>query len=485
MVGYLVIKHVANQSLLPDESRALSYFQHVIAPSLLNLDSGSFWSRTALQTCRQEDSLKHLIIAVSLADEQRMCSQGNFPNEGCRHLYHYGKALKLLSSQQKPEVWLILMASLLLCVHEDLQSRGFSALQHIKSGRTILRTYHQGQLLRSGSIHPTASSVQKELVLIFSKLERQTWEFDPETFNGLSLADLCRANPTSEFDTTHGQKLDSYKDKAFPSYTTKYTLQSTLFSWTTAFESLENANRWLYNLRPRCIASQAMAQPPATRFHIVPTITYQLNMWLESLHVFIRLASQTLSEEDYVTISVLRTFQLCLHILSQTFPFHSETLFDKHSHVLEHVIQKLPFYFDLTDIDLAPALWLGATKSRNPAYRRQAVDMLRRADQKPGACPGRGEILARAAEEIIKIEERDLGPVLSCSDVPEQNRMRVFGLELVDERDQLMVLFKKAPHDENAAFNAVAVGLEGINLKRGTDLRLEATLSFDWMALEA
>jgi len=211
---------------------------------------------------------------------------------GSRHLIHYGKALKLLSSPQQPEIWLILVASLLLCVYEDLQSRGLLALQHVTCGRKIMLNYGKQKLKTARSTQPCSSALMEELVPIFAKLERQTWNFDLETLNlssGLSLADLCWL----------GRRPDISRG-AFPvpSKITQPASPSTLFSWTTAFESLDYANRWLHSLRSRCIASRAMAQPPATRFQVVSAITYQLNMWLESLHVFVRLASQSLSRKD-------------------------------------------------------------------------------------------------------------------------------------------------------------------------------------------
>ncbi len=48
-----------------------------------------------------------------------------------------------------------------------------------------------------------------------------------------------------------------------------------------------------------------------------------------------------------------------------------------------------------------------------------------------------------------------------------------------------MVLFKGTPNDENAMFDAVAVGLDGVYMRKKANLKLGGPLSFDWMALEA
>lgn len=166
VAGYLLLQHVSEITFPPEEVRALQYFQQVTALSLLNLDSGIFWSSTLIQVCRQEDCLRHLLLAVSILDEQQATSGRDVSNT--RHLHHYGKALRLLS-RPRPEVWTLLIASLLLCVFEDLRSRGFSALQHITSARAIL----QGQLSSSGAYYSMTWPLIQELIPIFSKLERQ------------------------------------------------------------------------------------------------------------------------------------------------------------------------------------------------------------------------------------------------------------------------------------------------------------------------
>lgn len=478
VAGYLVVRHVSEFVLPPEEFRALQYFQQVTTLSLLNLDSGTFWSNTVLQVCRQEECLRHLLLAVGILDEQQSSSRMIMSDS--RYLHHYGKALKLLSRPQ-PETWPLLIASLLLCVFEDFRSRGFSALQHIISGRTILRAYYQGRLSSSDVHASTTRSMVQELMPIFSKLERQTWEFDPETLpprESLSLADLCRREVSSESGSAR-------EDPEKPDRSTnRYAVPTTLFSQKVTFQSLDHANDYLYLLRPRCIASRAMTHPPATRFHVVPSITHELNVWLDSLHKFVSTSSQNLSLEEVATIRTLRTLHLCLNIMSQTFPFHSEIVFDNHSHVLEHIIRTLPYSFDRVTIDLAPALWLGATKSRNSEYRRSAVNMLRRTDEKPGACFGRGEMLARAAEMVIKLEENGLGDVVSCSDVPEEHRIRVMSLNLKVKGEgvqEMTMWFGRSPYKDNA-LEKMTIDITNPDERRINFIQLDAVLAFDWKA---
>jgi hypothetical protein len=215
---------------------------------------------------------------------------------------------------------------------------------------------------------------------------------------------------------------------------------------------------------------------------MVPSITNELNIWLDSLHIFMRTSPLKSWKEDLTTVRTLRTLHLCLNIMSQTFPFHNETHFDNHAHVLEQIIRTIPYSFDLTSIDLTPALWLGATKSRNPEYRRSAVSMLRRTDEKPGACFGRGEMLARSAEKVIEIEEKGLTDVLSCSDVPEEHRVRVMGLSAEDYSKVMTIWFRRTPFKDDTLERA-NIDIPDQYRRQTQPMQLDAVLAFDWKAI--
>lgn len=103
-----------------EERRSFEHFVRYTAPGLVSLDSAMFWNMTVLQACHKEPSLRHLLVAVSMLDEQRHRQSGTANYFESSHLRHYGKGLALLSRRIDPEIWLVLVASLVLCVFEDL-----------------------------------------------------------------------------------------------------------------------------------------------------------------------------------------------------------------------------------------------------------------------------------------------------------------------------------------------------------------------------
>ena len=108
--------------------------------------------------------------------------------------------------------------------------------------------------------------------------------------------------------------------------------------------------------------------------------------------------------------------------------------------------------------------------------------MLRRTDEKPGACFGRGEMLARSAEKVIEIEEKGLTDVLSCSDVPEEHRVRVMGLSAEDYSKVMTIWFRRTPFKDDTLERA-NIDIPDQYRRQTQPMQLDAVLAFDWKAI--
>lgn len=377
---------------------AYSFFVGVSAPGLVNFGSYSFWNRLVLQASFQEISIKHLIIAVSTLDMQQR-SHSKSPQDEPLYVLHYGKALQQLSKAQNPDISVILIACLLFIVCDDMVQNQQSALQHIFAARGILEEYHK---MPKAEYHDTV----EELAPIFQRLSLQTGELDQQTLPYHTRWPYC-------------QQLKGFTKPSV--FEHDYFQARSVFE---GYQTIDDASICLRQLVPSCLAPQPPWKAPASRFHVVPNVTAQLNQWLSYFDSMCGKMSAKEAAAQRISLHLLRTYHLCLNIMSRCAPFGEESLYDQYMGQLEHVVIKNGFFLtynsgeipDMEERVLCP-LFFVATHYRNVSVRRTAIGHLRR-------CGWSGIRLATVAEEIVKLEERGCEDAIVAADIPENRRIR-------------------------------------------------------------
>ena len=381
---------------IPD---ALRYFTEVTAPALINHDSHYLWNCLVLQASYQDESIKHLLVAVSALD-QRQRSRGEPLQHRVVHQYHYSKALQILASCSNLDTGVILTACLLCVICDELQQNRFSALQHIIAGRNIL-----GDYCNQHSSTQYSTTVE-ELGPIFRRLELQTGELDQET-----LPLHIRWPYSSQRPASPGPNLPKSVLGRRPPL-------------SYGFLNVSTAGKCLQALASSCMKPRPETPPPATVFHVVPDVTTQLNEWLSHFESTCSRLDAKQATADMTRIHVLRMYHLCLSIMSRCAPFDDEMLYDQHLSQLEHIIVKATIMLSTDNSGslaekLLPAIFFVAAHYRDVTFRMRALSTLRQ-------CGWEGIRLATIAEQIMEIEGTGYADAIVAADIPWTNRIRAF-----------------------------------------------------------
>lgn len=425
----VVMEHPVPSKCDHEVVASFQFFVQVCAPSLLNFGSQRFWNELVLQACFVDESIKHLIIAASRLGWHRVIEEDaeeRPPENDTLFLSHYGKALKLLSQARDPDPAFLLMACLLLILCDEFRHNAFAALQHIIAGRNILATYEPKSVVRE-------DTAIREIGLIFAKLETQTGELYsqvrplPHTWPSFAQRRSWLEGDIQHFATPLDNK-DDHKD----------------------FKSIDKAAQSLQAIAVECMSHQIPGPPPSTRFHTVPTLTNQLNSWLDQ-YILLERSMRSLSSSVIVTsLYLLRNYHMCITLLSRCEPFGQEAAFDSYAGNFEHIMVTAGFLIRTTKIRIIPILFFVATRYRNASIRRRAIEMLKQ-------CGLDGQILAKIALKVVRIEEKVVGNPIVCSDIPESARIRLINLVFDTDGAAYVLRFKRKPYGDDTAVETISI----------------------------
>lgn len=392
-----------------DAGIACQYFHEVCAPALVNYGSASFWNCLVLQASHNDASLKHLVIAVSQLDLQLRQSD---PSNMVHFHSHYGKGLRLIAQGQNPDAASLLIACLLLILCDELQQNHFSALQHLVAGRKILTAYHPCSASR------IRNTVIDEIGPIFSKLESATGEFQKH----LIPAQFRKSNwdPSDHPYTDDIHHLSCLRHLC-------------------PFNSIDQAACALQVLASDCTRSRVQGIAPRTRFHVVTSLTGNLNYWHARFKAFGINMPRVATSKVSMDMNLLRIYNLCLHVISRCAPFGQELAFDGHSENIELVMVSCDLLIAHTlTTRYLPPLFFVATRYRSVSFRRRAIKSLR-------MCGPDGQLLAYIATRIMRVEEKGISEPIVCSDIPETNRVQIQSITLDSSTQSYTLYFRRYP----------------------------------------
>ena len=392
---------------------AFQYFYEVCAPALVNHGSGDFWNKLVLQACHAEESIKHLVIAASrleIVDQPANTQTISDP----QFLWHYGKALKLISQAKDPEPEVLLIACLLLVLCDELQQNPYAALQHVTAGRKILLAYCPP--------HPRKGrcTVVEELGLIFLKLELHIGEIRHQV--------APRLYPDTPAPDNSLAKIPNLPHRLQP---------------LSAFRNVADATFVLQNIASDCVSFRYTGRPPKTRFHIARSLTTRLNDWLGRLTLLQADITREEAVRSFRDHNTLLAYHTCLHIMSRCTPYNQEMTYDLYFHQWEHVMASCGRLMSQPTTKILPLLFFVATKYRSASIRRRAVEFLRK-------CGHNGQLLSSLAMGVIRIEEAGIFDPIVCTDIPDLNRVRIQDVD-VDSNGMFYTLyFKRYPYEESS-----------------------------------
>lgn len=348
------------------------------------------------QASHAEKSVHHLVLAITYLDYHDRTMRTT-PCDDASFARHYVEGLTLLHrSDVSMEV--LLIGALLLVICDEMRNNPFAAVQHILAGQKILNAYKPGTLKGCGS---TIQQIEP----IFSSLAPYPGQ--------------CRPYPKA-----HQLRSKSVLDHHFRRH-----------GVARGFGSIRDALQGLRDLIPQCLQVKPNCSPPSTRFHMVPNVTSNLNMWASDWDDLLQRIGNKVSHYQEI-IKYMDVIHRCLTIMSRCVPFEDEALFDKYLPNFEYVLLVAGEMTSPSDYDLVPPFFFVATRCRDPALRQRAITALRNSGWE-------GRRLASIAENVAMIEEHGLREVISCDDIPNESRVIIQDANVSDDLTVVLTLTRK------------------------------------------
>jgi hypothetical protein len=293
----------------------------------------------------------------------------------------------------------MLMACLLFILCDEYNNDASGVQTHLTAGKRIVRGLaSRGPTQTRGSLG--------ELAPIFARFDDQ--------LNSSELNSRPEA-VMNEADSTFWARYSKPAFKPGPA-------RGSVFM---GFSSMAIASHCLQKLAPSCFApakERKYQHLPRSKFHVVPTVTAQLDQWLTYFKKFIGKMSSAEYERKNNEVNVLTATQICLDITSRCAPYLREDMYDLHKASFQTAFDKLSFVLNETTSEslreraVCP-LYFIAAHCRTPLIRRRATEWLK-------LCGWTGIRMATIAQQIINMEER-IDWTGSAADVPAERRVQV------------------------------------------------------------
>ena len=422
------------------ERYAFHFFKSRTVRDILGQQDAHLWDRLFLQASHEEPVIKHAVIAVaSLHKSIEFDAENNsvVNIEGDRKmrafsLQHYLKAVRLLTtsksaSNMSPEV--MLTVCILFVCFEEFRGDFTASLVHLKGGIELLRQWRQCHKGRPEKFDKSLGVLLDRLDSILTRLDVQEATFMDSDPDRIKLLQSC-----------HEQD--------------RPTISNTFESLLQARESLDQVMKWMFFRLENTAHTE--------RLSAETEIEGLLNNWLRALKPYFVEKKREVDPSELPAICLLRIYYLISTIIYRTFYSEDEMAWDLYTEQFKTIVDlarkvlladnslkspyKLIFSFDF---GITPPLSLTTVRCRDPTIRRQALTLLRNTRNKQGPFGSSG-LVAKCEEYIMQVEEKGLGSIKSCADVPSIRRVRKMGANVETEKGTIKLQYIHYPYDQKA-----------------------------------
>ncbi|KIX07680.1 uncharacterized protein Z518_02334 [Rhinocladiella mackenziei CBS 650.93] len=400
----------------------------------------SFWTGMALQVARIVSSLRHAMIALASYWENVVVpgsdKRSTFDWEcGTFTLQQYTIAIsemrKSLQPAGKPSTVELLMSNLLFVCMEMFQNHYESALCQLSNGLYLFCT----------TSNPTNQQTEME-----DELEKQL----NHNFKRLMTQSLL-------FPVRHVDKR-----LLAPSFTPRMpniprsfaSIAEARNSLNDCISSIAHESQSRNSSSPKLFLNWAEAADVSFQDQVGNVHNY-LEQWSQVFEEFRKREEANLSERERHNCIILEIQRIALPILALAPNSQSEAIFDLWMPEFSRLVDLVSFlirnkrrfpncmvlHLPKFDINLILPMYLVASRCRHPELRRQAVELLWLEPRQEGIW--NSAILASVAERIILIEERGLGPMKSCEDVPAPVRIKLVEGTILTASAQVVATFSR------------------------------------------
>ncbi|KAK0615952.1 hypothetical protein B0T17DRAFT_609846 [Bombardia bombarda] len=460
----------ANLPFNDQESLYFQLFREHTANELSGFFDSAFWTRSVLQECHSESSIRHAVVALGALYktlEKTTESPPGSPSDdrdlsdtAWRHwemaVKQYSNALTSLVSVSTSDTRshrTRLMASVLLACFDSFIGDHKQAIRQIQTGLGLLE---QLRVERRRAFHPKPEEpVEEELVQMFTRLAIQAKSYDmafhfpdpwivrlttasqnqdpsspssegaspvslhqdpiPERFGSIIDARLAwdtLCERIFRFTETMFAHAQSGVMGVLPASLRQYGIhfRKDIESWSDAFEHIL-ASRTAPGVSSQEKAGIAVLKMNQIMAQILFLMTFsdsevQFDSFIVQFKAIVNLALEVVGDEERRAAAKRCPDPAFCRHRHR----HEPDIFGGHEYAARHI--KASFSADL---GIVPPLFVVATKCRNPLIRRQAIQLLRSSSRREGMWDS--ELTARIGMWIAEIEEQeDAAPAAFASE---------------------------------------------------------------------
>ncbi|KUJ21348.1 uncharacterized protein LY89DRAFT_778907 [Mollisia scopiformis] len=427
------------------ERRSFDFFCKRTVLTLSGIFDPTFWTRLVLQATHHEPAIRHAVVALGALHETSELGSREGPSIFA--LQQYGKAMGCLINstpeEKKRAADVALMTCVLFVCFEIMREHHGTAISHIESGVKIISSLQSGvESTDTWSLSRSPYAEPSILNPIFIRLDRQVSEI---TFR------------------RKRQLLDHVLDDKVSGYHTNIPM---------TFTSLEQARNSLDHIRTLSVRFMKKAMPdpsfrdPAKKaltLDVLKTSSFiRLQQWSTAFNSFIRYHGDfdTTGQEAVHVLKMHRIFMGIVMGVDEERSFADETVWDQYKPQYEAIVAHATSVIELKTRDCEtegrkratfnldsginfPLIFV-ASKCRDGAIRRKAIQLLRTMDRYEGIW--NSILSARVAERLISIEEKGLvgeEEFLKASEIPNENRLGGAETRWMTDRRVQMIYTRK------------------------------------------
>ena len=418
-----------------EERRGYHYFRLQTATAILGSQDASYWTDCLFQLSYQQPAIKHALIAMASMHEALETTDwfmnARDSDKGLKlrvfSWKQYNHAIRSIlqeTTDNKMPMEILIILCLLFNQYDNFQCDYTAAYMHIKSGLKLIEQWseqiHKSPLPSSNVTATTADMVRDHVAPMLTRLDVQA-------------AFLMHSDAFSP-------AYEELTERSPP------TIPEIFDSFSQARQAFDHAASWMFHVLGR--------KPEDCDFKGKEKCVVLYEQWWTAFGALIGRSPVRLGSEEDRAARLLRVYYNFARIVLDTHHDKDEMGFDQQTERFDVIVQQAqdlvqlpysgekrgqPFSFD---ISLASPLNYVALRCRFPHIRRQAITMLKAAVKTSWNC----EHCALEAQYMMETEERELGAVTNCKDVPTEHRVRRVTAEICFDEGHIKLSYVKYPY---------------------------------------
>ena len=431
-----------------EERRGYHYFRLQTATAILGSQDASYWTDCLFQLSYQQPAIKHALIAMASMHEALettdwyMNARDNDKGLKLRMFSwkQYNHAIRSIlreTTEHKMPIEILIILCLLFNQYDNFQCDYAAAYMHIKSGLKLIEQWseqvNKSSISSSNVTATTADMIRDHVAPMLTRLDVQA----------AFLMHSDAFSPAYE-------ELTERSPPAIPEM---------FESFSQARQAFDHAASWMFHVLGR--------KPEASEFKAKEKCVALYERWWTAFGALIGRSPVRLGSDDDRAARLLRVYYNFARIVLDTHHDKDEMGFDQQTERFDVMVQQAqdlvqlpysgekpgqPFSFD---ISLASPLNYVALRCRYHHIRRQAITMLKAAVKTSWNC----EHCALEAQYMMETEERALGTITTCKDIPSEQRIRRVTAEICFDEGHIKLSYVRYPYTADTAVHTAILPL--------------------------